>query len=429
MISLRKLVRPVLALLVLAALGLNAYTALYPSLSEPLCSWPSGARDSDPVPSPNDLTFLLFADPQIRGTGPNTSYRTKLDIFGNDYFLGYLYTTLVRRLRPTNIVVLGDLFSSQWISDGEFENRTKRYASRIFTSRALERNGGGELWNVSGNHDIGYAHDVTTARVSRFRKNFGALNFAVYGQGFRAIVFNSMVVDSEDVRQARDTREFLQEQMDVEFSGSTFIFTHVPLYKDAGVCIDSPYFSYYDADKTQIREQNMLSRETSTWILSGFFGALGTSGVVVNGHDHEGCLVEHVREGRQSGDDGAVWRARGIAAGKTEYSCSRRLDVAARVADHIAGAGVLEITVRSMMGQYGGNAGLLSVAWDEKLEGYSRVVFTLCTFGPQHTWWAARVAAIVALAAVTLYSAAVSTVSSVQRQRAINNQQRQRQRR
>ncbi|KAK7203497.1 hypothetical protein BZA70DRAFT_66163 [Myxozyma melibiosi] len=373
-----------------AAVPLCLYVSRYADWDAEYCSWPpTHERDQD-----RDLRMLLYGDPQIRGNGPrghDPDLRTKLDIFGNDHFLGTVYRTLAKQLKPTHIVVLGDLISSQWIDDAEFARRARRFRNRIFEHPLKGAKGAPPVfWNLSGNHDIGYAHEVTDDRARRFEEHYGKLNFAVYADGYRAIVFNAMSIDGDpddseygQSRHTLETREFLKQQMETEFWGTTILFMHVPLHKEAGVCVDDPYFSYYDPDSRRlIREQNMLSPETSSWLLDGFFTD-GGHGFVVNGHDHEGCLVNHIK--LMNG-----WVAEPISKGKTTYrhSFSPEPDES-----------VVEITVRSMMGQFGGNVGLLKGFYQENNDDVTKFTFSLCTFGPQHTWWAATITFYLALIA------------------------------
>ena len=88
--------------------------------------------DKDKSINEDQIHLLAFGDPQIKGIWKNPLYRTRLDIFGNDFYLGHIYSMMHKRLNPSHVVVLGDLFSSQWIPDNEFFNRTKRYMTRIF---------------------------------------------------------------------------------------------------------------------------------------------------------------------------------------------------------------------------------------------------------------------------------------------------------
>ncbi|KAK9376369.1 uncharacterized protein V1513DRAFT_375495 [Lipomyces chichibuensis] len=382
LLSTRTLQYIVVNLSIFVDVPLVIYTFYYPSFHSDICSWPSVSR------SPRDLRLLLFGDPQIRGADTSSSLRTRLDIFGNDHYLGHIYSTLLPRLRPSHVIVVGDLFSSQWISDEEFDLRTRRYKNRIFRHPSLDVTPAPIFLNLSGNHDIGYAHDVTDSRVRRFEKHFGQLNFVVTGDDFRIIGFNSMSLDGslddDEKGQAsftRDVRNFLEEQMKVNFMGTTILATHVPLHKQRGICIDQPYFTYYDQGSEQlIREQNMLSEETTQWLLNGFFGeGRPRHGVIINGHDHDGCLVRHTKVNGES-----RWNVAAIATGDTRYQYDY---------DNSDISGVLEVTVRSMMGAFGGNVGLLKGTWNTTTEDYN-FSFSLCPF-LQHIWWATYAIAII----------------------------------
>lgn len=78
------------------------------------------------------MKLLAFGDPQIRGVDDSSSLRTKLDLWGNDHYLSHIYNVLAPNLAPTHVAVMGDLISSQWISDDEFYERGVRFSERIF---------------------------------------------------------------------------------------------------------------------------------------------------------------------------------------------------------------------------------------------------------------------------------------------------------
>ncbi|KAK9479386.1 hypothetical protein V1514DRAFT_328487 [Lipomyces japonicus] len=382
---------------------LLAYNFLFPWFQPALCSWPWLSSLFAEYDAQTDLRMLLFADPQIRGASGDSSLRTRLDLYGNDQFLGHVYSTMARQLNPSHVVVLGDLFSSQWINDDEFEARAKRLNNRIFTRHAPANNRP-VFVNLSGNHDIGYAHDVTTSRVSRFEAQFGQLNYVISTESYRMIVFNSMSLDGSlddnddgQADYANAVKQFLTDQMNIDFPGSTILLTHVPLHKPAGVCADPPLFTYYDQNNSLIREQNMISQDYSTWLLDGFFS--NRPGIIINGHDHEGCMVVHVNDRREHDHDhdhehGQGWRAVGLASGQARYEYTfPNQDFSANRAS------VLELTVRSMMGEFGGNTGLLQCSWNRDREQFD-YSYSLCRYGVQHVWWLTHVMSMASVIAV-----------------------------
>ena len=378
---------------------------------------------------------------------PNTlqAMRKRIDLLGNDYYLAHIYRTLHWWTQPTHVTVLGDLIGSQWVTDGEFEQRGQRYWNRVFVGahRAEDDitrgNGGGfetrvslddKSWttrmiNIAGNHDIGYAGDVSESRVARFERVFGRANWDVRFEYSRSgkeaqeaqptlhvVVLNSLNLDtpalSPELQQA--SFEFINSVISSrsrpveDRSSFTLLLTHLPLHKPTGVCVDEPYFDFYDFDDAEgrfkaggVKEQNHLSYHGSRHgVLEGIFGinhdpdapggGRGRNGLILTGHDHEGCDVWHhipanmtIAEDRPEGSNKeANWQA-------TRWSNAE---------PDTAHAGIREITLRSMMGEFGGNAGLLS-AWFDFGIGEWKYEVQMCKFGVQHIWWAVHVLDIV----------------------------------
>lgn len=403
---------------------------------------------------------------------PNTleSIRKRIDLFGNDFYLAHMYRTMNWWALPTHTTVLGDLLGSQWISDEEFEKRGRRYWNRAFkgTERVpddvaawpgpeYEVAGSlgtalyNETWqrriiNVAGNHDIGYAGDLTKHRMERFERVFGRANYelrfevppealppaaasslrssdpAAGGEAsgadpqhddrlvpeLRIVVLNDMNLDTpvETPELQDQTYKFVNDVINtasaVEYKGHfTVVLTHVPLYKPEGVCIDAPYFSFHDEDGT-LKEQNQLSADASKGFVEGIFGlsgdpdapghGQGRRGVILNGHDHEGCDTYHfINQSHGESPDERAWQAtRWPTAAEEGITASPSMP------------GVREITVRSMMGGYGGNAGLLS-AWFDEDSWEWRFEYAECALGTQHIWWAVHILDLVAVVLVCVY--------------------------
>lgn len=432
----------------------------------------------------HDLVDFVFDDI------PDTleSARKRVDLWGNDWYLAHQYRTLRWWALPTHVTVLGDLVGSQWISDDEFERRGRRYWNRVFgaaervpddvaawpqhTYDVAGRLGLSlydETWqarilNVAGNHDIGYAGDLTKERMARFERVYGKANYELRFElppallspaaaatltrnesspsndddehdndrlipELRIVLVNNMNLDAPvlDTDLQDQTYDFINSVITtataVEYKGHfTVVLAHVPLYKPAGVCVDAPYFTFHDGDGT-LKEQNQLSADASRGFVEGIFGLSGDAaapgrgqgrrGVILNGHDHEGCDTYHfINQTRARGNGGNDDAA---ADGddnddddddKTDWEAKRWDDA---VRDGLVGdpslPGVRELTVRSMMGDYGGNAGLLS-AWFDEARWEWRYEFAQCALGTQHVWWAAHIAALVTVVAGCAYAAA-----------------------
>ena len=350
--------------------------------------------------------------------------RKRLDLWGNDRYLAHVFQMVKWWTRPTHVVVLGDLVGSQWIGDEEFWRRRDRFWGTVFRGMEMVGHNEGMLergtwmerlgeeaageWErkliaVAGNHDVGYAGDLDEGRVDRFEKGFGKVNWEVRfrldrnessteSTGLRAgpealfdqppelrlVILNSMNLDSPAYKPAlrEQSLEYLSEHLTnpspaPHSKTGTILLTHIPLHKPAGLCVDSPYFSYVPASQHGgVREQNHLSEDMSRRILDGL--TKKGSAIVLNGHDHEGCDTVHTHDLNTKD-----WQA-------THYP-----DLVSDPA-----AGLREITVRSMMGDFGGNAGLLS-AWYSTESGQWEFAYESCIFGVQHIWWGIWVLVIV----------------------------------
>lgn len=355
------------------------------------------------------------------------SYRKRLDLWGNDYYLAHIYRTVHWFTSPTHVTVLGDLLGSQWVSDEEFERRGWRYWNRVFRNgqrveddlmniRHLDILGRDKSWerrviNIVGNHDVGYAGDLTLERMQRFERVFGKANWEVRfvssegsypdlasleGSGLpelRIVVLNSLNLDTPALSQdlQADTYKFINDVIGAsrpveDRKTATIVLTHLPLHKEAGVCVDSPYFDFHSEEQGGgVKEQNHLSYNAGKGILEGIFGmsrningpggGYGRNGVIITGHDHEGCDVYHYLPGDHM-TNSRIWTAERWGNSESRLNGTR--------------PGIREITLQSMMGDFNGNAGLFS-AWFDHNEGEWKTDYSTCLLGTQHVWWAVHV--------------------------------------
>jgi hypothetical protein len=438
--------------------------------------------------------------------------RKKIDLWGNDLYLAHIVRSLRWWTEPTHISVLGDLLGSQWITDGEFEKRAGRYWGTVM--RGLEKVpdhtmgvavddypeepkktwggttevlGADKSWetrviNIAGNHDVGYAGDLDPVRIERFERAFGSVNWDIWftlppsaynttstagPPALRLVILNTMNLDTPAWNQdlQSETYEYMNHVITssrsvTDKTHATVLLTHIPLIKEPGTCVDSPLFSYFESGHG-IREQNMLSDHGSKTILEGIFGlnsnkavegsGMGRKGIVLNGHDHEGCDVVHYI--RQPGGKGecqmdaipqadAYWPTSIPNGTEPALPTDTLSDIASlnetstdnqsefqlepepepeskpkpsdippqwqarrfpNLPHDITPSGecttidasphLREVTLRSMMGEFSGYAGFLS-AWFDPAQGEKGewvMELSTCGVGVQHWWWAVHI--------------------------------------
>jgi hypothetical protein len=377
--------------------------------------------------------------------------RKIIDLLGNDFYLSRIHAALKWWTRPTHITVVGDLLGSQWINDVEFGQRADRFWSRVFQGEEkvpdelttpepgrTEKFLADPAWsrrliNVVGNHDIGYAGEINIDRIERFEQAFGGVNWeikfelpetVIEGDGgativtptIRLVVLNSMNLDTPAFNQSLQTQtydfmnSFIRKSHSVDdTTAATILLTHLPLYKPKGVCVDAPLFTFYPPEKDfGLREQNHLSDVASGTVLKSIYGFGGSDkssfrqGVIINGHDHAGCDVWH-----------SLWdpQAHPDTADEDIFNQTRlRPDNL----DSVPSPGIREITQRSMMGEFGGYAGLFTATW-QPLEKKWVFQYSRCAAGVQHIWWLAVIldlSVLGALATVFLFDRPLSSASS-----------------
>ncbi|KAL8735406.1 MAG: hypothetical protein Q9166_000951 [cf. Caloplaca sp. 2 TL-2023] len=462
--------RRILLFLILLSVISTTYLYRYPTFHR--CVFPSQQDHSSPAP----FRLLALGDPQLEGDSslPNPekalfpsletlwqdlaashsiahnllvarhslidlftsdiprifkSYRKQLDLLGNDYYLAHIYRTLHQSLDPTHVTVLGDLLGSQWINDEEFERRGRRYWQRVFRNgqRVDDEVTGGiqvgslgqdndwkrRIINIAGNHDVGYAGDMSEERVQRFGRVFGRENweirFTLPREGaskefqdlpeLRIVVLNSLNLDTPAMDKGLqiETYQFINNVIGAsrpveDQTVATILLTHLPLHKEAGICVDSPFFEFHDEENGGgLKEQNHLSYNAGKGILEGIYGmsgnpeaphgGLGRNGVILTGHDHEGCDVYHHLP---SDPEPASRRWAAEKWASSEHRSNETIP------------GIREITVRSMMGEFGGNAGLLSAWFDDRKQRW-QFEYSTCSLGVQHIWWAIHIVDLVTI--------------------------------
>ncbi|WPK23469.1 hypothetical protein PUMCH_000710 [Australozyma saopauloensis] len=383
-----------------------------------------------------DIHMLAFGDPQINGNWAITPYVKRLDNFGNDHYLGHIYSTMKRRLRPSHVAVMGDQFSSQWIPDSEFYNRTLRFVERLFPrspqhkqtvldtwrkhedyewwnwlqkeealsdTERYESRVYNDVWdwynqedatpntedplfmNLTGNHDIGYSGDATWQHMARFHLLFGQNNYVLnYNRGkpteWRLVVLDSLTLEGPALQEEfrSYTWSFLEnlKKSNEDFHGSTILMTHIPFFKREGLCADGPEHIYYVDHATEpyknglLRSHNHLLNETSQTVLDIIFPNADKEGLILTGHDHVGC------------DSWYSFVDNHWVADKKKQPSGRK---------HIH-----EVVVRAMMGDFGGQTGLVTGHFDNSSSSWN-FSFTYCSFTIQHLWWASKLLLLVAL--------------------------------
>jgi len=273
----------------------------------------------------SEARFLVLGDPQMEGDSRvlRQGIYGQIDLMYNDAYFRHIVSNIMKYLSPTHVFVLGDLFSSQYTSDREFESRLRRYES-IFENVNVP------VYNITGNHDLGYAGEVTPQRLQRFEKVFGKVNDEVIIADHVIGIVNSVNVDvSLEKELQKQTWEHMNKLSAQAKKGNMplIMMTHIPLHKETfeeknfeniwtkqkklEPCAERSYTVFNSNGHIDV--QNMILPESTQTILNSIEPSF-----VFSGHDHDGCIYRHNEK-------------------------------------------TVEYTIRSMMGEFGGYAGIFEI--------------------------------------------------------------------
>ena len=208
-----------------------------------------------------------------------------------------------------------------------------------------------EVFAIPGNHDIGYGSSLTPKRLKRFENAFGYANNMHEAGRFLLVFANSMAFDmTQYSEQQADTWKFLESAAEVakEKNLVPVLFSHIPIFPNKTIegCDDVVIKT---RNNGVVDEQTHITEESTQRLIEVLKPFL-----VVSGHDHSGCMY-----GMEDQDD------------------------------------VPNVVVRSIMGDFGGNVGLLSL---KDVDGVPQFAYETCPLYLKMT----HCVAIVAYALFTL---------------------------
>lgn len=290
------------------------------------------------LPKHTSTRILLIADPQMEGDAriQREGVLGKFNVHLNDVMLRHILRSTHKITQPHATLFLGDIHSFERQRDKEFWHRVDRFRKTLPSSTASPPQ---LVLNISGNHDIGYGAFTSRYITQRWNEAFGESNWAVELGDHLLVGVDAMVLDgSRDRRQQRAAWEHLSKVSQVKGDKPVIIATHVPLYKDA----DTTARLGCEAGRTHMAKdgvpqyQTYLSEETTDALLSKLEPRW-----VFAGHNHDGCVHSYATP-------------------------------SSKVTE--------ERTVRSVMGDYGGNVGIFEYGPDPHRDGKYVYHYQDCAF-------------------------------------------------
>ncbi|KAJ8042137.1 Metallophosphoesterase 1 [Holothuria leucospilota] len=284
------------------------------------CKWPEVASGQDV----SALQVMFLADTHLLGDRLGHWF----DKLRREWQMQRSFQTAVMLFQPDAVFILGDVTDEgKWENQEQFNETMARFAKMFSVPDYVE------LHVVAGNHDIGFHDYVHRGRLQRFQERFSLQAVKViHMQDIVFVLVNSMAFHgdhctmcSEAAQQLKKVSEQLNCSRYQSASGKQttrdqnkcrkyetlpnvkpVLLQHFPMYRESDVSCHGPD-APPDEEKVTLHRVKMdvLSKEASDLQLS-----LLQPRIVLSGHTHHGCYVEHSQGTPEISVPSFSWRNR-----------------------------------------------------------------------------------------------------------------------
>nr|XP_009860101.1 metallophosphoesterase 1 isoform X1 [Ciona intestinalis] len=271
---------------ILIAFIFNEYFIYYVAIFQ--CGWPDNNGSGE------KLRALVLSDPHLLGEIEGHWF----DKLRREWQMYRSFQTSISLLRPEVVFILGDLTDEgKWATGKQWDQYVVN-AKRLFATPP-----GVRLYVVVGNHDIGFHHDVTNTKLTRFLKDFSTKNVeTIELKGHTFVIVNSMGLEGDGCFMCQATERQLQDAMDYincensmkpKYCNSNkkhpdpILLTHIPLFRTSDIeCVGSD--AGQDGKQRRFNYKDTLKESTSERLLN-----LVNPRLILSGHTHNTCHRSH----------------------------------------------------------------------------------------------------------------------------------------
>ncbi|KAF9357303.1 hypothetical protein BGX26_003953 [Mortierella sp. AD094] len=263
-----------------------------------------------------------------------------------DIFMKRSFHRMHASLRPDAVLFLGDLNDGGRVSFGEvFEKNKNRFFEKVFETKstawnqkpiimdagsnttpeegrqtgsnydstsitghyrqlvevpsdaaereAIRNSGKSVRLYVAGNHDVGFGNTLVKSAMTRYKQEFGSVNYEVNVGNHSLVVLDTLALSSYVPEIREESQHFLEEVSNEPIKFPRILFTHVPLFRlDTTYCGDARESDQLILNRSGEQYQNMVNTTLSREILRGI-----KPDIVFSGDDHDWCEIAHSLDG------------------------------------------------------------------------------------------------------------------------------------
>lgn len=253
--------------------------------------------------SNDNVNLLVFGDVQIMD---KHSYPGRLSIVNwltmkvlDNYHVKNWKATQ-RIIKPDYNLFMGDLFDGgRYWGDSYWYKEFDRFQDIFYQINTGAKN----VFNLAGNHDIGFGETVLKESFERFNKYFGSTNKRIEIANTNTVIYiidTIALSDTDSVEIQGNVLDYLKEIETLHpklENEKRILMTHVPLYRDPLVQTCGSHrestkpFPIMKGDQYQ----TVIEDELSQLVLNSVKPDL-----VLSGDDHDYCEIEHTYNGGDS---------------------------------------------------------------------------------------------------------------------------------
>eukprot|EP01118_Nematostelium_gracile_P015622 TRINITY_DN6296_c0_g1_i2.p1 TRINITY_DN6296_c0_g1~~TRINITY_DN6296_c0_g1_i2.p1 ORF type:complete len:408 (-),score=71.26 TRINITY_DN6296_c0_g1_i2:55-1278(-) len=248
------------------------------------CSYP-GNKSEEKV--------ILIGDPQLTdyysySYAPRGSILLSIIQFFSDIYMRKSYRIVQRYHDPDLVIFLGDLFDGgKILNDNEFEDEYQRW------NWVFQKRGQFQVWNLSGNHDIGYRlkdKEFDQNRIaSRFEKYFGPRNFVKKFGNFQFVAISALTLEKDATTKSLfDESIGFLHNLNATVLNPSILLSHVPLFRPPNSYCGGDNVRGSITDRIGHSYTNLLPEKLTNQILKIIAPQL-----VFSGDDHDNCKYHH----------------------------------------------------------------------------------------------------------------------------------------
>lgn len=247
------------------------------------CRWPSVDHMTD-----QSVRAMVVSDTHLLGRIRGHWF----DKLRREWQMWRSFQTSVQLLDPNVVIFLGDLFDEGlWASTPDFDAYVNRFKDMFSIDSKTK------LIVVVGNHDIGFHYWTDDYLRRRFQLAFNTsdVDLIQLQNGVHFIAINSITLEGDNCHLCASAEHKIKQIATRLRSKNVnpVVLMHFPLYRESEQICSELDSAPEEEKRVRYREKiDCLSRESTSFVINTLRPKL-----VLSGHSHHSCVVNHTSEG------------------------------------------------------------------------------------------------------------------------------------